>query len=373
MEVTIDSLRSELDQIETPVLEEAGLVDRIGPRRTSALDMTSMRRYNMMREWIGERDMSHDRRVFKSRIYTRKFEDSISIPIEDIEDRNLANFDPGSEAEGLRMSYEDRVAFEQHAWLVHAMDDTYHGGQMTGKNGEIIFSGSLDGKALLSDEHPYFEQIEFDGNAAPGQQIQLTQGGTFSNLVNDDLTQENLWKAILNFRTMKDYRGRPANYGRPNMLIVGPEYEEEANEILDDRLEVKTVSGEGVTAVDNSGRRLNLDVMVNDWLYGEETIGELNFDGSTYTDEALDAGKFWFLVTTRPNRKPFVFWNRKSPEIQRPVGSPDFTSENPAEGAVDYFTFRDDAAVVGARARFGMSFGVPQVIYGSLGGQTLGA
>jgi hypothetical protein len=82
MEVTIDSLRSELDQIETPVLEEAGLVDRIGPRRTSALDMTSMRRYNMMREWIGERDMSHDRRVFKSRIYTRKFEDSISIPME---------------------------------------------------------------------------------------------------------------------------------------------------------------------------------------------------------------------------------------------------------------------------------------------------
>jgi len=173
MEVLIDSLRTQLNNVEPTVLEAMNLVDVIGERRTSALDMMSVRSYRMMREWVGERDESIDRRVFKSRVQARKWQDSTSISIEDIEDGNLANFDPGDQTSGLMMAYRNRVAYEQHDYLVHAMDDAYHGGQMTGSNGEIIFSGSMDGYPLLSDEHPYFERVEFNSNAAPGQRVRI--------------------------------------------------------------------------------------------------------------------------------------------------------------------------------------------------------
>lgn len=371
MEVMIDSLRSQLDNVEPTVLEAMDLFDVIGERRTSALDMMSVRSYRMMREWVGERDESLDRRVFKSRVQARKFQDSVSIPIEDIEDGNLANYDPGDQTSGLLMAYRNRVAYEQHDYLVHSMDEQYHGGEMTGSNGEVIFSGSMDGEPLLSDSHPYFERVEFDSTAAPGQRVRIITSGTWSNLANDDLTRENLYKARREFRKMTNHHSIPANMGTPNVLVVGPDLEEKAEEILEQNLRVVQTS-DGVTAVDNNdSQRLNLEVMTNNWLDGPETIGEITFGGTTYTAQELDSGKFWFLVNTRPDVKPFVRWDRKLPEIQVPIGTPDFASANPAEGAVAYPVYREDAAKVGIRTRFGHSFGVPHVIYGSLGGQTL--
>jgi len=85
-QTVVDAVETELDQISDTVIEQVGLVDRMGERQASALDMTWLRKYRMWREWVGERETRSDRRAFQSRMYSRKFEDSIRIPIEDIED-----------------------------------------------------------------------------------------------------------------------------------------------------------------------------------------------------------------------------------------------------------------------------------------------
>jgi len=363
-DVVIDALENELDQVEPTVLEQNGLVDRIGERRAQALDMTWMRQYRMWREWIGEREMRSDRRFFQARMYTRKFEDTIRIPIDDIEDGVEANFDPQNEARALREGYETLIDHEHHSYFTNAFNDKFVNGSVTGPYGEEIYVGSLDGEPLLSDSHPYYEQIYFDENAPQGERLNLEKGGEYSNLVNYDLTRSNLYDAIKIFRKFKHHTGRPANMGQPDTLIVGPELQQKAEEILE--REIIEENGAGVT-----NTVPDLQLVVNNWLTGSVENTDFNFGGTGYTGKDINLDQMWFLVNTRPDRSPFVHWDRKTPEVQRPVGTPDLSSESPAEGSVDYLTFKDDAAFVGARARFGVSFGVPQVMLGSFGGVTL--
>ena len=367
-QTVVDAVETELDQISDTVIESVGLVDRMGERQASALDMTWLRQYRMWREWVGEREARSDRRAFQSRMYSRKFEDAIRIPIEDIEDGIEANFDPQGEAAGLREGYENLVEQEHQAFFEHALDENFVGGTVTGPYGQEIYVGSLDGEPLLSDSHPYYETIEYDPTADRGERMQLEQGGTYSNLFNYELTQDNLWELVQRFREQKHYTGRPANMGQPNVLIVPPALEQKAREILEKSVIFTTDGSNGAAATDNVVPEM--DIVVNNYLQG--TIeADFSFDTTDYTDKDLDLSKMWHVANTRQDRKPFIHWDRKEPEIQRPVGTPNLSADNPAEGEVDYLTYKEDAAEIGARARFGVSFGVPQVIAGSLGGITL--
>lgn len=367
-QTVVDAVETELDQISDTALEQVGLVDRMGERQASALDMTWLREYRMWREWVGEREARSDRRAFQARMYSRKFEDAIRIPIEDIEDGIEANFNPQGEAAGLREGYENLVEQEHQAYFEHALDQDFVGGTVTGPYGQQIHVGSLDGEPLLSDTHPYYEVIDYDPKAQRGDRMTLDQGGTYSNLVNDALTRDNLWAVVQKFREMKHYTGRPANMGQPNVLIVPPALEQEAREILEKSMIFTTDGSNGAAATDNVVP--DMDLVVNDYLQ-DSISATFDFNSTTYTDKSLDLSQMWYVVNTRQDRKPFLHWDRKTPEIQRPVGSPDLQSDNPAEGEVDFLTYKEDAVEVGARARFGLSFGVPQVILGSLGGQTL--
>ena len=367
-QTVVDAVETELDQISETVIESVGLVDRMGERQASALDMTWLRQYRMWREWVGEREARSDRRAFQSRMYSRKFEDAIRIPIEDIEDGIEANFDPQGEAAGLREGYENLVEQEHQAFFEHALDENFVGGTVTGPYGQEIYVGSLDGEPLLSDSHPYYETIEYDPTADRGERMQLEQGGTYSNLFNYELTQDNLWELVQRFREQKHYTGRPANMGQPNVLIVPPALEQTAREILEKSMIFTTDGSNGAAATDNVVP--DMDIVVNNYLQGSITV-DFSFDSNNYTDKDLDLSKMWHVANTRQDRKPFIHWDRKEPEIQRPVGTPNLSADNPAEGEVDYLTYKEDAAEIGARARFGVSFGVPQVIAGSLGGVTL--
>lgn len=364
-QMVVDAMETELDQIGETVIEQVGLVDRIGERKSSALDMTWLRQYRMWKEWVGEREARNDRRAFQSRMYSRKFNDAVRIEIEDIEDGIEANFNPQGEAAGVREGYENLVEQEHQAFFEHSMDDNFVGGTTTGPYGEQIFVGSLDGEPLLSDTHPYYEQIEYDPNGKRGQRMKLVQGGTYSNLVDDALTRDNLWKVVKLFRQQRHYTGRPANMGQPDTLIVAPELEQKAREIME-----RTIIAQDNAGVDNVVP--DMDLVVNNYLFGDMTA-DFSFDDGTgetqYNGQTLDKGQMWFVANTRQDRKPFIHWDRKLPQIQRPVGTPDLTADNPAAGAVDYLTYKEDAAEIGARARFGVSFGVPQVIFGSLGDQ----
>jgi len=257
------------------------------------------------------------------------------------------------------------VEQEHQSFFEHAMDDNFVGGTTTGPYGQEIYVGSLDGEPLLSDSHPYYEQIDYDPTAKRGERMKLVQGGTYSNLVNLPLTRDNLWEVVKIFRQQRHYTGRPANMGQPDTLIVPPALEQTAREILE-----RTLIAQDNAGVDNVVP--DMDLVVNNYLYGNMTA-DFTFDaggGSTpYNDQTLDKGQMWYVANTRQDRKPFIHWDRKLPQLQRPVGTPDLTSDNPAEGAVDYLTYKEDAVEIGARARFGVSFGVPQVILGSFGGQ----
>ena len=367
-QTVVDAVETELDQISDTVIERVGLVDRMGERQASALDMTWLRKYRMWREWVGEREARSDRRAFQSRMYSRKFEDAIRIPIEDIEDGIEANFDPQGEAAGLREGYENLVEQEHQAFFEHAMDEDFVGGTVTGPHGEQIYVGSLDGEPLLSDSHPYYETIDFDPKRKRGERMKLEQGGTYSNLENLALTRDNLWEIVQIFREQKHYTGRPANMGQPDTLIVPPALEQTAREILEKTMIFTTDNSNGAAATDNVVPEM--DLVVNNYLQ-DSISATFDFDGSSYTDKSLDLTQMWWVANTRPDRKPFIHWDRKEPQLQRPVGTPDLQGNDPAEGEVDYMAYKEDAAEIGARARFGVSFGVPQVILGSLGGQTL--
>lgn len=368
--VFVDAINRELEQIQPPSMADLGLVDTttLAGVRARTADMVDLREYSMMKEWRGERDMQRNRRYFQVRMHNRKFYDSIKVDVEDIEDQNIANLNPEGKAALMRRGYEDRVNFEMADYFKHAFDDRYIGGTTTGADGEIVYVGSMDGEPLLSENHPYFEQIEFDEEAPPSQRVKLTQGGTFSNFYNEALTADNLWAAKQRFMEYKNFRGQPANAGVPDTLVVPPALEQEAREILE-RATIESDSGNaGVSNITRNQFQLRVDPWLSDTITADFTLDETD-----YTDQEVDLNQAWYLVNTQSVRKPFIFWNRTPPQLQRLVGQGEisFTNENPAEGEVSYSIFKDDAMVIGIRARMGLSFGLPQTIYGSLGGQSL--
>lgn len=355
----------QVEQRTSPALENLGLVETM-TGDTKFMDLTWMRRYSMMREWVGEREMRDDRQFFKSRMRNRKFEDTIRIDIEDIED-DIGMLNPEGEAQQLTQAYEDRIEWEQHAYLVHSFDKNFVGGSTTGQFGETIYEGSVDGEPLLSDSHPYYQQIEFNESAPRGERLVLQDGGEFSNLVNTAFSADALWQARRDFQKLVTFRGKPANFGQPDTLIVPPDLEREARKVVE-RPQVLDDQDAGA-ALANETQGI-VDIYVDPYLVGDVTI-DIDFNNSTYTDQTIDLSNVWFLANTTSNLSPFVMWDRKDLELQTPSGVPSLTDENPAEGEVDYMTFFEDAFVMGARTRFGMSFGMPQVIYGSLGNTTL--
>jgi len=363
------TMEEEMERSGPPALQDLGIVDtQTGDSRV--LDLSWMRRYSMMREWPQgqERGSETERELFMSRMRNRRFEDTIRFDIEDIED-DVGMLNPEGEAQSMVRAYEDRLEWEQHAYLINSFYDNYVGGSITGPYGETIYVGSLDGEPVLSDSHPYFKQIEFRENAPRGQRLEVVDGGEFSNLINTALSENALWSARQDFRELLNFRGQPANFGQPDTLIVPPALEREATQILELSQRIESDSN-GVTAIENETQGL-FDIYVDDYLTGEVSGVDLDFGGTPYTDQTIDLSKLWFLVNTTASVSPFLMWKRKPLELQRPVGTPDLDSDSPAEGEVSQDMFRHDAVKMGARARFGMSFGMPQVIYGSLGGNTL--
>ena len=355
-----------IEQRKPPALAANGLVDT-QTGEAKFLDLTWMRKYSMMREWVGEREMRSDRELFKARMYNRKFEDTVRIDIADIED-DIGMLNPEGEAQSLVQAYNDRVEYEQHAYLINAFNEDYIGGEFTGPNGETVYQGTMDGEPLLSDTHPYYTQIEFRPNAPRGERLDLQDGGTFSNLVDTSFGADALWQARQEFQKLVDFRGRPANFGQPDTLIIPPDLERTARNTLNQATVVTESENDvGAAAVANETQGL-LDIYVDPYLTGT-VDATFTLDGTTYEDQEIDLSQVFFLANTTSSMSPFIMWNRKDLELQSPIGTPDLTADNPAEGAIDYTTFKEDALVMGARARFGMSFGMPQVMYGSLGGQ----
>lgn len=349
-------------------LSELGLVG-IETSEGRKLDLTWMRDFLEMREWHGEREIAGSKQIFASEMDNRKFYADVSFEIEDIED-DIGMLNPTGKAEQLVDAYERRIRREESAYLRNAFNKNYLQGSRTLGNGATVYQGSFDGEPLLSDGHPYFRQIQFNENAPRGQRIEVVDGGTFSNLVNVSLTEDNLWQARRDFQKFVDFRGEPMGGSRPDTLVVPPDLERTARQILE-----RSNKADSNASVDNESEGL-FDIVVDERIAGTADGVDIDFDDNddgsrtTWTNQSIDLTQVWYLVNTNPPSPPFMRWNRTGLQLQRMAGTPDVTEDRPAEGEVDPHTYQHDELVIGCRARFGLSFGLPQAIYGSLGGHS---
>lgn len=336
-----DAFDNAMDEAQAPALQQLGLVDTISGFNGKQLNVTWMRRYSVMRQWVGERDFDNSRRFFEMIMFNEEYENAISIDVNDIEDEVVT--EPRAENDMMDMveSYEVLQQHQLNDRLVNAFNTTHIGGSITGPYGQTIYQGSIDGKPLIATDHPYYEQIDFDSSRPAGEQLRLTQGGTESNYTDAIFDEDELWTARQAMREFKDFQGRPAP-SFPDTLIVSPKNERKARQILNRQL--KNDSG---AAVDNETQGL-YNLYVDEWLAGAD-----------------DEDK-WFLVDTTSRRKPFLKWERVPLQRQRAFGGGNLDS-NVASGDVSWNIFKEGAVHLGVRARHGYAYGAWNKIYGSDG------
>lgn len=336
-----DAFDNAMDEAQAPPLQSLGLVDTVTGFNARQLNVTWMRRYSVMRQWVGERDFDDARRFFEMIMFNEEYENAIKIRVNDIEDGIVTEPRAQNDMADLVESYNTLLQHQLNDRLINAFNNSHIGGEITGPYGQTIYQGSIDGKPLIADDHPYYEQIDFDSSRKAGEQLRLTQGGTVSNYTDALFDEDALWAARQEMREFKDFRGRPAP-AFPDTLIVSPKNERSARQILE-----RAYKAESNAAVNNETQGL-YDIYVDPWLAGSD-----------------DEDK-WFLVDTTSRRKPFLWWNRVPLQRQRAFGGGNL-DENVASGDVSWNVFKESAVHLGVRARFGHAYGAWNKIYGSDG------
>jgi len=336
-----DAFDNAMDEATMPALEQLGLVDTITGFAGKQLNVTWMRRYSVMRQWVGERDLSDSRRFFEMIMFNETYENAVSISVDDIEDEVVTKPGAENDMQDLERSYTTLLNHQLNDRLVNAFETTHIGGSITGPYGQTIYQGSIDGKPLIANDHPYYEKIDFDSSRPAGEQLKLEQGGTESNYTDALFDKDALWDARQAMREFTDFRGRPAP-SFPDTLIVAPKNERKAREILE-----RSREADSNASVDNITQGL-YNLYVDEWL-------------------AVNGNDdMWFLADTTSNRKPFLWWNRVPLQRQRAFGGGNL-DENLASGDVSWNVFKENAVHLGVRARFGHAYGAWQKIYGSDG------
>jgi phage major head subunit gpT-like protein len=311
----VDMFEDHMAAIVPTVPERAGLVFPLtGVLGGKNANIAFMRNYVRMREWINEREHS-DGIALEHLITNAEYEATIKLLISDIEDNQFV-LQGKSDVAQLVDAYNRRKNTELH----RLMDDAF------------TSTDTFDGVPLISESHPRGELV-YDKTRPRGQRYRINAASTWSNrLTGDpDLTEDNLWAAREAFLLRKDHMGEPLDV-MPNLLIVGPTQERLARTILNNN--VKNDSG---AAVDNETKdlfQLSVDPRIT--------------------------GNAWFLTVANAPLKPFVFWNRVPPQLQR-TGGPTF------EGLVPDSVFFHKSLFWGLRTRMGFAYGSPEYIYGSAG------
>jgi phage major head subunit gpT-like protein len=350
----------EKESAEQPALVRAGLVEVIGEDQgpeSSYLDATFLRRYSVMTAHVGERGSQKAARVFRQRLFPQTYVSTVDISLEDVEDGKADAIFLENRAAELTKGYRARQSLDMAALLQKSISTDTGVGIEEGQ-GYSVAVRSVDGVPLFSDEHPVYEEISFDIDAKMGQRLRIQEGGTYSNLVNEELSLDALWNVVSHFRTMKNpSTGLYAvNQSDPLVLYVSPQNERKAREILNS---TRVNDGNGA-AVTNIAPDMGLQVIQE---LGEDVTADLTFGGTEYTGEQIDMSQFWFVAQPNQETKPFVLWNRKNLQLQQ-------TASASLECTVPESVFRNGEMSFGARARWTTAYGDPTRVYGSLGGHT---
>ena len=148
---------------------------------------------------------------------------------------------------------------------------------------------------------------------------------TFSNAATAVLDETSLKNAITNIKSRKNNAGRSMKLGRKLLLVVPPALEFTAKALLQNE---KNAAG-----ADNILRNAAQIKVLPD----------------------LTSNTAWFLMETGLEIKPFIFQVEKEPKLSSLVDP-----NNPHTFFTDQFVYKADG-------RYNMSYGIPQLCYGSTG------
>lgn len=217
-----------------------------------------MDRLPKMREWVGER-VIHNFAERSFEIRNRKFEETIGVKREDIEDDNLGLYTPMFDMLGqqARMYPDDLVL-------------------------ELLESGTTelcyDGQNFFDTDHPK----NMDDSGA---------GTQSNNFTSKALSHDNYQSVRTSMRKLVGADGRPLGVS-PTHLLVPPALEKTALQILNAEM-VAEGTGDATVAVSNVLRGTT-KLIVWDRLTSDTT---------------------WYLLDLSKPIKPFVFQNRDAPEF----------------------------------------------------------
>lgn len=294
-----------------------------------------------MREWIGEREVHEAYDMDSYLISNRKFELTVKVLIEDIEDGVYA-----FKSEMMARDRADAYQRRKNDMILDLAFSMFGGRYKPGDDTTIFQQGNdvlgPDGVPFFSDAHPrgdMLKRLRENGT----ETYKFEQTSNWSNITAASFSKDNLKAARTYLRKQKDRYGRPARIN-PNLLVVGPNNEDAA---------VEAVSGAQIIRIDTSGSVEERQQIVNP-LAGYATV--------LVVDEFGDSDA-WMLLDTSRVVKPFIFQNRVRPQFQQ-TGS---VTANAAAGEVDSTAFHQDAILFGVRARMGAGLGNPILGFGSLG------
>lgn len=246
-----------------------------------------------LRRWEGERKVVNGK-AYDYRVTAEKFELTMGIPVEEIEDDNIGAYnhlvmDMGEQA----ALWPDDLVFEL---LLRGEDSAY---------------AAFDGKAFFANDHA------------------LKSGAAIDNLfASTALTKDNVAGIIEAMMSYVGEDGRSLRV-RPNLLVVPPALQEEGLAIVGSNILAQVFgSNTAAAGVDNTMRgRLQLKV---------------------YPELAASAGgsdTAYYLMDTTRSVKPLVFVERSAPKM---------TFKNAED---DDNVFWDDEVVFGVRARGAAGWG----------------
>lgn len=223
-----------------------------GDMAHSAIEFPFLQTFAFMREWVGPRQIKNLASQ-KLRIVEKAFEDTVSIPLRDVQTDN----------------------WNQYAHILTSM----------GQGCEALWD-RLAAEALLNPA-PWIDGIEFfSANREYGD------GNAICNTDSGELTAANFEKAYAAMQLYNAHNGEPMEV-TPDLLIVGPELRAAAWEII--KLERVPDSHGGALTVANRNFDL-VEIQVNPRLRGKHK-------------------NLWFLAQTAGSVKPVVLQKSVTGEL----------------------------------------------------------
>ena len=267
-------------------------------RSTTAVEVYPfLEQFGGMREWIGDRQLKNVSSQ-KKKVANRDFEDNVIVKKNDIEDDKY----------GLYSSLiQDLGTAANSIW------------------GELAYQALLGGDVdTWVDELPFFSAARKYG-----------EDSTIDNLGTAALSMEAYGAARVKMLQYRGHNGRALKV-MPRLLIVGPENEEVAFDIL------------------KNARRLTAEVIGDS--DNQKTISgsiENRYAGTAEILVSQELGKEWFLCDVSKSLKPVVIQKRKEPKLTR------LDAEN------DESVFVRKEFIYGTDCRGEAFLSMPHLIYGS--------